>query len=80
MRLSSKEAMQWLYRLDSYTNAVFGRSRTLSAGHGHDACVACAGPMPAQGSVGLCPKCAAQREPDTTEIVLFRPLRVRKAP
>ena len=76
MRLSSKEAMQWLYRLDSYTNSVFGRSRTLSAGN--ESCVACAGEMPVQSTVGLCPKCVAQREPDTTEIVLFRPLRVRK--
>ena len=76
MRLSSKEATQWLYRLDSYTNAVFGRSRTVSTGQ--DSCVACAGPMPADSAAGLCPKCAAQREPDTTEIVLFRPLRGRK--
>jgi hypothetical protein len=76
MRLSSKEAMQWLYRLDSYTNAVFGRSRTLSTGQ--ESCVACAGPMTAPSANGLCPKCMAQREPDTAEIVLFRPLRGRK--
>lgn len=76
MRLSSKEAMQWLYRLDSYTNSVFGRSRTLSTSQ--ESCVACAGEMPVHSGVGLCPKCVAQREPDTTEIVLFRPLRVRK--
>jgi hypothetical protein len=78
MRLSSKEAMQWLYRLDSYTNTVFGHSRTLSAIH--ELCVACASPMPAPSAVGLCPRCTAQREPDTTEIVLFRPLRGRKTP
>jgi hypothetical protein len=78
MRLSSKDAMQWLYRLDSYTNAIFGRSRTLSASH--ESCVACAGSIPVPSPNGLCPKCAAQREPDTTEIVLFRPLRVRKTP
>jgi hypothetical protein len=28
--------------------------------------------------VGLCLRCAAQREPDSSEIVLFRPLRSRK--
>ena len=76
MRLSSKEAMEWLYRLDSYTNAVFGRSRTLSTNH--ESCVACAGPMTAPSVSGLCPKCVAQREPDDTEIVLFRPLRGRQ--
>jgi hypothetical protein len=76
MRVSSDEATQWLYRLDSYTNAVFGRSRTLSAMH--DLCVACNGPLPAGSADGLCSRCAAQRQPDTTEIVLFRPLRGRK--
>jgi predicted amidophosphoribosyltransferase len=78
MRLSSKAAMQWLYQLDSYTNTVFGRSRTLSAIH--EVCVACAGPMPTSNGGGLCPRCTAQREPDATEIVLFRPLRGRKTP
>ena len=76
MRLSSEEATQWLYRLDSYTNAVFGRSRTLTTGH--DACVACAVPLPTPSTNGLCPKCVAKREPDMTEIVLFRPLRAPK--
>ena len=77
MRLSSEEATQWLYRLDSYTNSVFGRSRTLSTMH--DQCVACNGPLPATSPDALCPRCVAQRQPDTTEIVLFRPLRGSKA-
>ena len=76
MRLSSEEATQWLYRLDSYTNSVFGRSRSLSAMH--DLCVACNGPLPSDTADGLCPRCIAQRQADTTEIVLFRPLRSRK--
>ena len=76
MRLSSEEAMQWLYQLDSYTNSVFGRARTQSVVH--DSCVACSGPLAEPSPDGLCPKCVAQRQPDTTEIVLFRPLRGRK--
>jgi hypothetical protein len=76
MRLSSDEATKWLYRLDSYTNAVFGRPRTLSVIN--DSCVACSGPLTAASANGLCPKCLAQRQPDTTEIVLFRPLRGNK--
>jgi len=76
MRLSSEEATQWLYRLDSYTNSVFGRPRTQSAMH--DLCVACNGPLTSASDDGLCPRCLAQRQPDSTEIVLFRPLRGRK--
>jgi hypothetical protein len=76
MRLSSEEATQWLFRLDSYTNSVFGRPRTLSVVN--DTCVACSGPLAAASANGLCPRCMAQRQPDTTEIVLFRPLRGRK--
>jgi len=76
MRLSSEEATQWLYQLDSYTNAIFGRSRSLAAQH--DQCVACNGPLPSASREGLCPKCVAQRQPDGTEIILFRPLRGRK--
>ena len=76
MRLRSDEATKWLYRLDSYTNAVFGRPRTLSVIN--DSCVACGGPLPAASPNGLCPRCLAQRQPDTTEIILFRPLRGNK--
>jgi hypothetical protein len=76
MRMSSDETTDWLYRLDSYTNAVFGRPRTLSIVHG--SCVACNGPLAAPEPTGLCPRCAAQRVPDNTEIVLFRPLRGKK--
>ena len=76
MRLSNPEAASWLRRLDSYTNAEFGRSRTLCAIQ--DVCVACGQPEYAPNGVGLCPRCAAQREPDNSEIVLFRPLRSRK--
>ena len=73
MRLSSEEATRWLYRLDSYTNAVFGRSHSLATKH--DLCVACNGAVTSVTPDGLCPRCEAQRQPDTTEIVLFRPLR-----
>jgi hypothetical protein len=76
MRLSNPEAASWLRRLDSYTNAEFGRSRTLSAIQ--DICVACGLPEFAPNGVGLCLRCATQREPDNSEIVLFRPLRSRK--
>jgi hypothetical protein len=76
MRLSSEEAMQWLYQLDSYTNSVFGRPRTLSVIL--ESCVACSAPLSEPGPDGLCQKCVAQRQPDPTEIVLFRPLRGRK--
>jgi hypothetical protein len=75
MRLS-EEATRWLYQLDSYTNSVFGRARTLSAFH--DSCVACSGPLSETSADGLCSRCVAQRQPDTTEIVLFRPLRGQK--
>ena len=74
--MRSEEATRWLYQLDSYTNSVFGRARTLSVCH--DSCVACSGPLSEPSLDGLCSRCVAQRQPDTTEIVLFRPLRGRK--
>jgi len=63
----------WLHSLDSYTNAEFGRSRTIAGDRSE--CVACAASIPSPGNGGLCEKCAAKRRPDHTEIVLFRALR-----
>ena len=74
MRVTNPEAAQWLHQLDSYTNAEFGRARTLSA---HEAvCVACSGQAGPTDISGLCPTCAAQRQPDTSSIVLFRPRKI----
>ena len=50
MRLSNPEAASWLRRLDSYTNAEFGRSRTLCAIQ--DVCVACGQPKTRQMASG----------------------------
>jgi hypothetical protein len=69
MRVSNPDAARWLHRLDSYTNAEFGRARTLSA---MDAvCVACSREAAAVHISGLCSTCAAQRQPDNSSIVLF---------
>ena len=73
MRVRSLDAAEWLYRLDSYTNAEFGRARTLSAIE--DVCVACGKRTTETNVGGLCRACAAQRQPDTANIVLFRPRR-----
>ncbi len=71
MRVNSPEAARWLHRLDSYTNAEFGRARTLSAIE--DVCVACSRQAIKTDTSGLCPTCVAQRQPDNANIVLFRP-------
>ena len=63
MRVSSRDTVQWLQRLDSYTNAEFGRARTLSAIQ--DLCVACDRPVTAPSVNGLCRLCVAQRQPET---------------
>ncbi len=76
MRVSSPEAAQWLYRLDSYTNAEFGRARTLSAIE--DVCVACNRQATTTNISGLCRTCAAQRQADTANIVLFRPRKISR--
>jgi hypothetical protein len=76
MRVSSPEAAQWLHRLDSYTNAVFGRARTLSAIE--DVCVACSRQATTTNISGLCRTCAAQRQADTANIVLFRPRKTHR--
>jgi hypothetical protein len=75
MRVNSNEAAQWLYRLDSYTNTEFGRARTLSAIQ--DACTGCGRQATAPSVSGLCRQCAAQRQPDNTNIVLFKPRRTQ---
>ena len=71
MRVNSPEAARWLHRLDSYTNAEFGRARTLSAIE--DVCVACSRQAVKTDVSGLCPTCVAQRQLDSANIVLFRP-------
>ena len=67
------ELLTWLHQLDSYTNAEFGRARSLAAMRGE--CVACGGEARDTGTSGLCATCAAKRRPDHSEVVLFRPLR-----
>jgi len=74
MRVSSREAAQWLHRLDTYTNAEFGRARTLAAIQ--DVCVTCGGRVTTPNVDGLCRPCAAQRQPETTDLVLRRPRRI----
>ena len=74
--MRNTELTNWLRRLDSYTNAEFGQSRTLAAIH--DRCVACDCTATAPDIGGLCTVCAAKRRPDYTEVVLFRPLRRRE--
>ena len=78
MRVSSAEATQWLHRLDSYTNAVFGRARTLSATE--DMCVACSRQATTINISGLCRTCVAQRLADTANIVLFRQRKTSRPP
>jgi hypothetical protein len=70
MRVRSPDAAQWLHGLDSYTNAEFGRARTLSGSE--SMCVACSREAGTTDASGLCPTCVTQRQPDTTTIVLFR--------
>ena len=74
MRVTNPEAAQWLHQLDSYTNAEFGRARTLSAMEA--VCVACNREAATPDISGLCPTCAAQRQPDSSSIVLFRPRKI----
>lgn len=77
-RIHSKpELVNWLYHLDSYTNAVFGHARSLLAIR--DVCIGCGGTAAHPDVSGLCYACAAKRRPDHTDVILFRPLR-RHAP
>jgi hypothetical protein len=64
----------WLHRLDSYTNAEYGRPLTLSVEDG--LCVACGAVTPL-GPDGACRACAAKRRPDSSEVLLFRPVKRR---
>jgi hypothetical protein len=77
MMKTHEELLDWLHRLDSYTNAAFGRARTWCASD--DVCVACGTSAinPMRGD--LCARCLAQRAPDYSEVVLFRPM-VRRQP
>jgi hypothetical protein len=77
MRVSNREAAQWLHRLDAYTNAEFGRARTLSAIQ--DLCVACGRRVTTPSVNGLCPQCVAQRQPETANLILWRPRRIAGA-
>ena len=70
---SRAELKNWLYHLDSYTNAEFGYARSLHAGQ--HLCVGCGGHTPDPDVSGLCRKCAAKRRPDHADVILFRPLR-----
>jgi hypothetical protein len=76
MMNTQEDLLEWLRRLDSYTNAEFGRARTSCAGD--DVCVACGKSDRSTTALGLCPQCLAQRAPDYSEVVLFRPMRRRQ--
>lgn len=65
----------WLHQLDSYTNLEYGRPLTLSTEEGQ--CVACGGLASPPGPEGVCRTCAAKRKPDSTEVLLFRPVKRR---
>ena len=78
MANSRDELLRWLHRLDSYTNAEYGRSRTLC--NVSDLCVACGRTDPQRDAFGLCAECARRREPDHSEIVLFRPMTRKNTP
>jgi len=72
-RISKQVDLDWLRRLDSYTNTEFGQCRSWAISR--SICVTCGGFAPDADTIGLCAKCAAKRRADTTEIILFRPLR-----
>ena len=74
---SREDVVRWLHRLDTYTNAEFGRARSQCTVA--DECVACGRTPIRTDEYGLCTTCARRREPYDGEIVLFRPM-VRKAP
>ena len=65
----------WLHRLDSYTNSEYGHPITLSTDDGLG--VACGGIAIAPGPDGVCRTCAAKGKPDSTEVLLFRPVKRR---
>lgn len=71
MSVRNPSAAAWLHRLDSYTNGIFGRARTLSAIR--DECVACGERTTRPDTGGLCRRCASERVPDTVVIVPFAP-------
>ena len=71
----SAHIIDWLYRLDTYTNAEFGVARTLALSEG--VCVACLARVIERDKRGLCSRCSAKRVADRSEVVLFRPLRRR---
>ena len=66
--------IDWLYSLDSYTNAEFGAARTMAFNDGF--CVTCDGPA-GLNARGMCATCAAKRAADPNEVILFRPMRRR---
>jgi hypothetical protein len=72
--MSSREAAQWLHRLDTYTNAEFGRARTLFAIQ--DLCVACGRDVTTPDVDGLCRPCSAQRQSKIIDLGLQRPRRI----
>ena len=76
MMKTHQELLEWLRRLDSYTNAEFGRERTGCARDG--VCVACGTSDSSPTAVGLCASCLARRAPDQSEVVLFRPMARRR--
>jgi hypothetical protein len=67
-------AIEWLYRQDSYTNAIYGHAASLSAAEGR--CVSCRGRSSTLDARALCLRCIAKRRPDPSAIVLFRPMRL----
>lgn len=63
MRVRDLAAAQWLYRLDSYTNAEFGCTHSMCAFQ--DECVGCGEHATTLENTGLCARCTAQRQADT---------------
>jgi hypothetical protein len=70
--MRNRDLATWLHRLDSYTNAEFGRARTLATVA--EICMACGSDVQDDGFGGLCQACAAKRRPDSTVIHMFRPM------
>jgi hypothetical protein len=77
MMRAHEELLEWLHRLDSCTNAEFGRPRTACVRD--SVCVACGKSDSGSAAAGLCAGCRAQRVPDQSEVVLFRPMARRQA-
>lgn len=58
------ELVAWLNRLDSYTNATYGRARTLAAVRLE--CVVCGRTWTTVDTMGRCRRCVAEQTADDT--------------